>query len=55
LVLVVPNEADKICNIFFGNNYKDNYNIHPLDYDIFLSNIYDGIVILTIVGKKILY
>jgi len=52
LELFIPNESDKICNRIYGNDYKDIYYLHTPHYDNFLSNIYDGIGILTIVGKK---
>lgn len=52
LELFVPNETDKICNRIYGNDYKDVYYLHTPHYDNFLENIYDGIGILSIVGKK---
>ena len=52
LELFVPNESEKICNKFYGSDYNDIYYIHSPHYDNFLYNIYDGIGILTIVGKK---
>jgi phosphorylcholine metabolism protein LicD len=52
LELPVPNKADKICNRFYGNDYKDIYYLHIPHEKNFLSNIYDRIGIWIIVGKK---
>lgn len=52
LELFVPNEPNKICSQIYGNDYNDIYYIHVPHYDNFLSNIYDGIGILSISGKK---
>lgn len=52
LVLSIPNKSEKICNRIYGDNYKDIYYLQTPHYDNFLSNIYDGIGILSICGKK---
>lgn len=52
LKLSVPNQSEKICERIYGNDYKDIYYLHPPHPDNFLLNIYDGIGILSICGKK---
>lgn len=52
LDLPVPNKSEKICNRFFGDDYKYIYYIHYPHNNNFLVNIYDNIGILSIVKKK---
>lgn len=52
LELNVPKESEKICMQIYGDDYKDIYYIHMPHYDNFLSNIYDGIGISSVSGKK---
>ncbi len=50
--LPMPIGANKFCKKVYGNDYMDIFYVHSPHPDSFLSNIYDGIGIATIIGKK---